>query len=89
MGGVYVGGGIAPRLLPVLRDGRFVRAFNSAESLAGALVTCHFRKVALDDLTGVAMELTTADLSRRLVAHLREEQSAVSILRPKADAAAR
>ena len=69
--------------------GRFVRAFNSAESLAGALVTCHFRKVALDDLTGVAMELIMADLSRRFVAHLREEQSAVSILRPKADAAAR
>jgi glucokinase len=29
MGGVYVGGGIAPRLLPVLRDGRFVRAFRA------------------------------------------------------------
>lgn len=27
VGGVYVGGGIAPRILPALRDGRFVEAF--------------------------------------------------------------
>ena len=26
-GGVYVGGGIAPKILPALRDGRFMRAF--------------------------------------------------------------
>ena len=69
--------------------GRYVRAFNAAESLAGAIVTCHFRRVALDDLTRVALELTPADLAKRLVSHLREEQSAVSILRPKADAAAK
>ena len=29
VGGVYVGGGIAPRLLAALRDGRFVRAFRA------------------------------------------------------------
>jgi glucokinase len=29
IGGVYVGGGIAPHILPLLRDGRFVRAFNA------------------------------------------------------------
>jgi len=45
--------------------------------------------VALDDLTRVALELTPADLAKRLASHLREEQSAVSILRPKADAAAK
>lgn len=27
-GGVYVGGGIAPKILPLLRDGRFIAAFN-------------------------------------------------------------
>jgi glucokinase len=27
-GGVFIGGGIAPRILPALEDGRFVRAFN-------------------------------------------------------------
>jgi glucokinase len=26
-GGVYVGGGIPPKILPALRDGRFLRAF--------------------------------------------------------------
>ena len=29
IGGVFVGGGIAPRILDVVRDGRFVRAFNA------------------------------------------------------------
>jgi glucokinase len=29
IGGVFVGGGIAPRLLEMFRDGRFVRAFNA------------------------------------------------------------
>ena len=27
-GGVFVGGGIAPRILPALQDGTFVKAFN-------------------------------------------------------------
>jgi len=27
LGGVYIGGGIAPKILPMLSDGRFVRAF--------------------------------------------------------------
>jgi predicted Zn-dependent peptidase len=67
--------------------GRYVRAFNSAEALAGALVTCHFRRIRLDDLTRIAMELAPADLERRLAAHLGEEHAAVSILRPNAAAA--
>jgi glucokinase len=29
IGGVFIGGGIAPRLLEMLRDGRFLRAFHS------------------------------------------------------------
>lgn len=28
-GGVYIGGGIAPKILPLLREGRFMRAFTS------------------------------------------------------------
>lgn len=67
--------------------GRYVRAFNSAEALAGALVTCHFRKIRLDDLTRIAMELEPKDLERRLASHLGEEHAAVSILRPNAAAA--
>jgi glucokinase len=33
-GGVYVGGGIAPKILPVLRDGRFTEAFNAKGAFA-------------------------------------------------------
>lgn len=38
IGGVYVGGGIAPKILPALRDGRFIEAFKNKspmESLLG------------------------------------------------------
>ncbi|MBM4014646.1 MAG: insulinase family protein [Planctomycetes bacterium] len=62
--------------------GRWVRAFNSAESLAGALVSGHFRGVRIDALPQVAMRLTPGDLARRLESHLREECSALSILTP-------
>jgi predicted Zn-dependent peptidase len=62
--------------------GRYVRAFNSAESLSGALVSCHFRGIALDDLIRTAAALEPADLESRLRSHLREELSSVSILKP-------
>jgi len=37
VGGVFVGGGIAPRIVAALRDGRFVRAFNAKGRLAPLL----------------------------------------------------
>jgi glucokinase len=37
--GVYVGGGIAPRILPALRTGSFIRAFRAKEPMDG-LVGC-------------------------------------------------
>ena len=37
VGGVYLGGGIAPRVLPFLRDGSFVRAFNAKGRLTPLL----------------------------------------------------
>jgi len=37
LGGVFVGGGIAPRIPTVLRDGRFVRAFNAKGRLESLL----------------------------------------------------
>ena len=39
-GGLFVGGGIAPKILPALTDGRFVRAFRAMapfESLLAAM----------------------------------------------------
>ncbi len=35
--GVYIGGGIAPKILQVLRDGRFMRAFLAKPPMAGLL----------------------------------------------------
>jgi glucokinase len=32
--GVYIGGGIAPKILPALQDGRFIRAFLDKEPMA-------------------------------------------------------
>lgn len=37
IGGVYVGGGIAPRILPILRAGRFMRAFGAKGRLSPLL----------------------------------------------------
>jgi glucokinase len=36
-GGVFVGGGIAPKILPALTSGSFIRAFNAKEPLDGLL----------------------------------------------------
>jgi glucokinase len=52
VGGVYVGGGIAPRLLPILRDGRFVRAFNTKGRLSPMLEQIPIA-VILDDRTAL------------------------------------
>ena len=32
--GVYVGGGIAPKILPALQDGRFIEAFRAKGAIA-------------------------------------------------------
>jgi glucokinase len=37
LGGVYVGGGVAPKILPMLRDGRFARAFSDKGRMAKML----------------------------------------------------
>ena len=47
-GGLYVGGGIAPKVLQKLRDGAFLRAFTMKESLAEVLSTIPVH-VILDD----------------------------------------
>ena len=39
LGGVYVAGGIAPKLLDVLRNGRFMEAFAEKGRMSGVLKT--------------------------------------------------
>jgi glucokinase len=52
VGGVYVGGGIAPRLLPVLRNGGFVRTFADKGRLAPLMAGIPVH-VILDDRTAL------------------------------------
>jgi glucokinase len=50
--GVYVGGGIAPKILPALQDGRFIEAFRTKGAMSG-LVTKIPVKVILNPNAGL------------------------------------
>jgi glucokinase len=63
--GVYVGGGIAPKILPALQTGEFLEAFRNKEPMADILATIPLSVILNPDagLTGAAvraMELSTA-----------------------------
>jgi glucokinase len=53
LAGVYVGGGIAPKILPALDDGRFVRAFSDKMPLFRKLLASVPVKVILNDEAGL------------------------------------
>ena len=57
-GGVYLGGGIPPRILPVLRDGRFMDAFTRKGRLSRLLVQMPVHVIVHPDvaLVGAACE---------------------------------
>jgi glucokinase len=48
-GGLFVGGGIAPKILPALTDGRFVRAFQSKGTFKDLLVRVPIRVILKTD----------------------------------------
>jgi glucokinase len=52
LGGVYLGGGIAPKILPALKDGRFIKAFIDKGRLDEILSKIEVR-VALNDGAGL------------------------------------
>jgi glucokinase len=52
-GGVYVGGGIAPKILPALEDGRFLRAFSGKTPPFDAMLRRMPVKVILNDRVGL------------------------------------
>lgn len=52
LGGVYVSGGIAPKILPALRDGRFMRAFVNKGRLSEMMSKIEVR-VALNESAGL------------------------------------
>jgi glucokinase len=59
-GGVYLAGGIAPKILPVLRDGRFTEAFNAKEPHADLMRSIPVR-VVLNDATALLGAARAAD----------------------------
>ncbi len=64
--------------------GGFVRGFNSAEAIAGALVTAELRAITLDDMLDVMSSASRFRLEERLRNHLQESRSAVCLMRPSA-----
>jgi glucokinase len=61
-GGVYLGGGIPPRILPKLEDGRFLRAFTSKGRFAELLADIPVR-VVLNDCTALIGAALAAEAS--------------------------
>ncbi len=56
-GGVYVGGGIAPKILPLMRNGTFMQAFRAKEPMADFVATIPVAVILNDDagLLGAAV----------------------------------
>jgi len=52
-GGVYIGGGIAPKILPALQDGRFLRSFGDKGRMSEALAKIDI-KVSLNPAAALA-----------------------------------
>ena len=50
--GIYIGGGIAPKILPALESGRFLDAFRDKPPMADLLATIPVR-VILNDRAGL------------------------------------
>lgn len=67
-GGVYVGGGIAPQILPKLRDGTFIRSFVAKGRFAELLQQVPVHVILNDDtaLLGAAHYARVVDPSRTL-----------------------
>lgn len=63
-GGLYIGGGIAPKILPALQDGRFMEAFRAKAPMAEVLASIPV-SVVLDDRTGL---YGAREVARQLVA---------------------
>jgi glucokinase len=61
-GGVYLGGGIPPRILPKLEDGRFMRAFSAKGRFAELLAAIPVR-VILNDCTALIGAALAAEAS--------------------------
>jgi glucokinase len=84
LGGVYLAGGIPPRILPALKDGRFMRAFTAKGRMSELLAQVPVSVVALEAallgaaLRGLKLASTSAVIARR-------ERAAAIPARPQRD----
>ena len=64
--GVYVGGGIAPKILPALQSGQFLEAFRDKEPMADLLATMPVSVILNPDagLMGAAVRAMALSASR-------------------------
>jgi glucokinase len=63
--GVYVGGGIAPKILPALRDGRFVDAFNAKGKMAALAAACPVKVILNPEAALLGAAVHAGELAER------------------------
>ena len=84
LGGLYLAGGIPPRILPALEDGRFLRAFSAKGRMSELLARVPVWVVSLRAaLLGAA--LVGLELSRKSEVIARRESAVAIPSRPQLD----
>ncbi len=84
LGGVYLAGGIPPRILPALKDGRFLRAFTAKGRMSELLARVPVSVVALQAaLLGAALRGLESTNAPEVIA--RRERAAAIPARPQPD----
>lgn len=73
-GGVYLGGGIAPRILPALTAGAFMAAFLDKGRMRGLLETIPVRVIRNDRTALLGAALRAADPARNPLLQTKEKQ---------------
>ncbi|MHB1676203.1 MAG: glucokinase [Sulfuriferula sp.] len=73
-GGVYLGGGIAPRILPALTNGGFIAAFLNKGRMRGLLETIPVRVILNDQAALFGAALCAADHARNSFPRKKENQ---------------
>jgi glucokinase len=63
--GVYVGGGIAPKILPLLESGLFLEAFRAKEPMADLVATIPVSVILNDDAGLLGAAVHAADVALR------------------------
>jgi len=68
-GGIYLGGGIAPRIISKLKNGTFVRSFSQKGRLSPLMGTIPVRVILNDDAALLGAARCAAELGKSQIAH--------------------